>query len=56
MRVCFFKIFIIYFSKVGAIDPGTYRQIEELAREHTKGKARVEILNVKNVEGGDQEL
>ncbi|XP_060564744.1 ribosome maturation protein SBDS-like [Ruditapes philippinarum] len=36
------------------IDPGSFREIEELVRELTKGKAQIEVLSLKDVEEGDE--
>lgn len=38
------------------IDPGSFREIEELVREATKGKAQIEVLSLKDVEEGDELL
>ncbi|KAL4223944.1 hypothetical protein ACF0H5_017403 [Mactra antiquata] len=38
------------------IDPGSFREIEELVREDTKGKAQIEVLSLKDVEEGDEML
>lgn len=41
---------------VCAIDPGAYRQIDEIVRAQSKGRGSVEIVSVRNVEGGEKEL
>eukprot|EP00053_Salpingoeca_punica_P005646 m.55708 g.55708 ORF g.55708 m.55708 type:complete len:252 (-) comp13336_c0_seq4:723-1478(-) len=41
---------------VSSIDPGNYRPIDEMVRAQTRGQGSVDILSVKNVEGGDQEI
>lgn len=38
------------------IDPGCFREIEELLRHETKGKAQIEVLSLKDVEEGDELL
>lgn len=38
------------------IDPGCFREIEELLRHETKGKAQIEVLCLKDVEEGDELL
>ncbi|ESO97460.1 hypothetical protein LOTGIDRAFT_206284 [Lottia gigantea] len=38
------------------IDPGCYREIDEIVKHDTKGKGSFEILNLKNVEEGDEKL
>ncbi|KAJ8276023.1 hypothetical protein COCON_G00077750 [Conger conger] len=38
------------------IDPGCYREIDELIRCETKGKGSVEVLSLKDVEEGDEKL
>ena len=41
---------------MGLIDPGHYRQIEEVVREGTKGRGTVEVLSLKDIEEGDEML
>lgn len=43
-------------SQVVLIDPGSFREVEELVREETKGKAHIEVLSLKDVEEGDEIL
>ncbi|XP_052797915.1 ribosome maturation protein SBDS-like [Mya arenaria] len=38
------------------IDPGAFREVEELVREGTKGRAQIEVLSLKDVEEGDEVL
>lgn len=38
------------------IDPGYYREIDELVRSETKGRGTVEVLSLKEVEEGDEML
>ncbi|KAG9351592.1 hypothetical protein JZ751_022843 [Albula glossodonta] len=38
------------------IDPGCYREIDELIRCETKGKGSLEVLSLKDVEEGDERL
>ena len=38
------------------IDPGSYRNIDEVVRSDTKGKGTVEVLSLKDVEEGDERL
>ncbi|XP_072099483.1 ribosome maturation protein SBDS [Mobula birostris] len=38
------------------IDPGCFREIDELIRQETKGKASLEVLSLKEVEEGDEKL
>ncbi len=38
------------------IDPGCYREIDELIRTETKGKGQLEVINLKEVEEGDEKL
>lgn len=44
------------FFQVVLIDPGAFREVEELVREETKGKAHIEVLSLKDVEEGDEVL
>ena len=39
-----------------SIDPGLFRQVDEMLRDLTKGKGTIDILSVKNVGEGDQLL
>ncbi|XP_062409375.1 ribosome maturation protein SBDS [Sardina pilchardus] len=41
---------------VGLIDPGCFREIDELVRCETKGKGTLEVLSLKDVEEGDEKL
>ncbi len=38
------------------IDPGHYRAVEEEVREGTKGRGTVEVLNLRDIEEGDELL
>ncbi|KAH3888889.1 ribosome maturation protein SBDS-like [Dreissena polymorpha] len=38
------------------IDPGSFREVEELVREGTKGRAQIEVLSLKDVTEGDELL
>lgn len=38
------------------IDPGCYREIDELLQAETKGKGHLEVLSLKEVEEGDEKL
>eukprot|EP00042_Codosiga_hollandica_P042116 m.382561 g.382561 ORF g.382561 m.382561 type:complete len:257 (+) comp56250_c0_seq7:61-831(+) len=38
------------------VDPGCYRQLEEHLREHTRGKAAIDIVAIKNIAEGDQAI
>ncbi|NWH38873.1 SBDS protein, partial [Chloropsis cyanopogon] len=38
------------------IDPGCFREIDELIRSETKGKGSLEVLSLKDVEEGDEKL
>lgn len=38
------------------IDPGSFRPIDEILREHTRGQATFEVLNLAVVEDDDQQL
>lgn len=42
--------------QVCLIDPGCYREIDEVVRNDTKGKGSVEVLSLKDVEEGDEML
>jgi len=38
------------------VDPGTYRELDQLVRSETKGRGRLEVLDLKEVAEGDEEL
>jgi len=38
------------------IDPGCFREIEDLVRAETKGRGTVELLNLKDVKEGEEQL
>ncbi|KFR03934.1 Ribosome maturation protein SBDS, partial [Opisthocomus hoazin] len=38
------------------IDPGCFREMDELMRRETKGKGTLEVLSLKDVEEGDEKL
>ncbi|KAG3259744.1 SBDS, ribosome maturation factor [Ictidomys tridecemlineatus] len=38
------------------IDPGCFREIDELIQKETKGKGSLEVLNLKDVEEGDEKF
>ncbi|CAB1348941.1 unnamed protein product [Coregonus sp. 'balchen'] len=42
--------------KVCLVDPGCFREIDELIRCETKGKGSLEVLSLKDVEEGDERL
>lgn len=42
--------------QVCLIDPGCFRDIDELIRCETKGKGTLEVLSLKDVEEGDEKL
>uniref|UniRef100_A0A8C4UYU7 Uncharacterized protein n=1 Tax=Falco tinnunculus TaxID=100819 RepID=A0A8C4UYU7_FALTI len=43
-------------KSVCLIDPGCFREIDELIRSETKGKGTLEMLSLKDVEEGDKSL
>ena len=42
--------------KVCLIDPGSFREVDEVVRSDTKGKGSVEVLSLKDMEEGDEIL
>ena len=38
------------------MDPGCYREMEDLIRSSTKGQGVIEVLDLKDVEEGDEKL
>lgn len=38
------------------IDPGCYREIDEVVQRETKGQGSVEVLSLKDIEEGDEML
>uniref|UniRef100_A0A2K5ZBR7 Ribosome maturation protein SBDS n=1 Tax=Mandrillus leucophaeus TaxID=9568 RepID=A0A2K5ZBR7_MANLE len=43
-------------NTVCLIDPGCFREIDELIKKETKGKGSLEVLNLKDVEEGDEKF
>jgi len=41
---------------VGLIEPGVYRELEELVRKDSKGQGKLELLNLKDVKEGEELL
>jgi len=41
---------------VGLIEPGVYRELEELVRKESKGQGKLELLNLKDVKDGEEML
>lgn len=48
----FFNCFI----QVCLIDPGKYREIDDLIHSKTKGQGTLEVLNLKEMQEGDEIL
>lgn len=44
------------YELIGLIDPGSYRQLNELLTNETKGKGHLELLNLGETSSGDQTL
>jgi len=44
------------FSKIGLIEPGVYRELEELIRKESKGKGQFELLSLKDVKEEEEVL
>lgn len=42
--------------QVCLVDPGFYREIDELIRCETRGRGSLEVLNLKDVEEGDEKF
>ena len=42
--------------QVVLVDPGCYREIEEVVRTDTRGKGTIEMLNLKAVTEGEETL
>ena len=38
------------------IDPGSYRSIDEVLQKETKGKGTLEMMNLKDVEEGEETI
>ena len=50
------KLFRTYHLKVCLIDPGSFREVDEVVRSDTRGKGSVEVLSLKDMEEGDEIL
>ncbi|XP_019615547.1 PREDICTED: ribosome maturation protein SBDS-like [Branchiostoma belcheri] len=44
------------FNMVALMDPGCFREVDELIRVETKGKGSMELLSLKEVEEGDEKF
>ena len=44
------------FFQIALIDPGCYREIDELLKVESRGRGQMEVLNLKEVEEGDDKL
>lgn len=42
--------------QVCLIDPGSYREIDEIVSRDTKGQGSVEVLSLKDTEEGDEQI
>lgn len=42
--------------QVCLVDPGCFREIDELIKKETKGKGSLEVLSLKDVEEGDEKF
>ena len=49
-------VFKMSHVQVCLIDPGCYREIDEVVRRETRGQGTVEVLSLKDVEEGDELL
>lgn len=38
------------------MDPGCYRELDELVREDTRGKGKIEVLSLKEIHEGEESL
>eukprot|EP00042_Codosiga_hollandica_P042115 m.382551 g.382551 ORF g.382551 m.382551 type:complete len:101 (+) comp56250_c0_seq3:2-304(+) len=55
-RFALVKFRTIHLFPTCIVDPGSYRQLEEHLREHTRGKALIDIVAIKNIAEGDQAI
>lgn len=44
------------FEMVLLIDPGCFREIDQLVRAETRGKGQLEVMNLKNIEEGEERV
>lgn len=42
--------------QVCLVDPGLYRQVDDLVKAETKGQGNMELLNLKEVTEGEEKL
>ena len=42
--------------QIALVDPGNYRQINELLQSESKGKGQLEIMNLREKEEGDEKF
>ena len=48
--------YLLIFFQMVLIDPGCFREVEELLRSETRGRAQCDVLNLKDVEEREERL
>lgn len=49
-------LFSIFLYQVILVDPGCFREIDDLVRADTKGRGQLEVISLKDIEEGDEML
>lgn len=49
-------LFSIFYYQVILVDPGCFREIDDLVRADTKGRGQLEVISLKDIEEGDEML
>lgn len=47
-------LFSIFYYQVILVDPGCFREIDDLVRADTKGRGQLEVISLKDIEEGDE--
>lgn len=49
-------VFFHFQYQVILVDPGCFREIDDLVRADTKGRGQLEVISLKDIEEGDEML
>lgn len=49
-------LFSKFYYQVILVDPGCFREIDDLVRADTKGRGQLEVISLKDIEEGDEML
>lgn len=54
LKLHLFILFSIFYYQVILVDPGCFREIDDLVRADTKGRGQLEVISLKDIEEGDE--